>query len=41
MKKTRVTGTAKRRGHDDITLFADLLRAPEPVAHPLLLAPVN
>jgi transposase len=33
--------TAKRRGHDDIALFADLLRAPKPAAHPLLLAAVS
>lgn len=32
---------AKRRRHDDIALFADLLGAAKSVSHPLLLAPVN
>lgn len=30
--------TATRRGHDDVALFADLLRAPEPIVHPSLAA---
>lgn len=28
--------TATRRGHDDVAVFADLLRAPVPIVHPLL-----
>jgi transposase len=31
---------ATRRGFDDIGLLADLLRAPRPIVHPLLAAPV-
>jgi transposase len=30
--------TATRRGHDDVALFADLLRVPKPIVHPLLAA---
>jgi transposase len=29
--------TARKRSHDDISMFADLLRAPRPLVHPLLL----
>ena len=32
-----VSRTARKRSHDDISVFADLLRAPRSIVHPLLL----
>ncbi|MEO6323852.1 MAG: transposase, partial [Thermoanaerobaculia bacterium] len=36
-----ISRTARKRSHDDISVFADLLRAPLPIVHPLLLTPTT